>query len=114
MYDLYLPFFNVYLPLFIIWIISIILGLSIGSFLTCVLYRVPRGLSLWGTRRSFCPKCGHTLTITELIPLVSYLLQRGRCRACHAPIGWRYAAIEAISLAMALIVTFLMINMLRV
>ena len=62
------------------------LGTALGSFFELVLDRVPRGESLlWPP--SHCRACGHRLTIDELIPVISYLAQRGRCRACDTQIG---------------------------
>ncbi len=62
------------------------LGMALGSFFEVVLDRVPRGESLlWPP--SHCRSCGHRLTVDELIPVISYLGQHGRCRACDAPIG---------------------------
>lgn len=76
----------------------VIWGISLGSFTTCVVYRVPRGLSLWrqenGSYRSFCPSCGHELHTRDLIPVFSWLVQKGRCRYCKAPIPVRYLLIE--------------------
>ena len=46
---------------------------------------------------SHCPHCGHVLAWTENIPLLSYLVLKGRCRQCHAPIGWRYPAVEVLT-----------------
>ncbi|VFN03787.1 MAG: type 4 prepilin peptidase 1 Aspartic peptidase. MEROPS family A24A, partial [Candidatus Kentron sp. G] len=51
--------------------------------------------------RSHCPHCGHTLSILENIPLVSFLWLRGRCAACHSPIGPRYPLVESLSAVMA-------------
>ena len=67
-------------------------GLVLGSFASVVAHRVPRGLSIGG--RSACPSCGHTISASENVPLVSYLLQRGRCRHCAAPIPVRYPLVE--------------------
>ena len=62
------------------------LGMALGSFFELVLDRVPRGESvLWPP--SHCRACGRRLTVDELIPVVSYLAQHGRCRACETPIG---------------------------
>jgi leader peptidase (prepilin peptidase) / N-methyltransferase len=62
------------------------LGMALGSFLELVLDRVPRGESiLWPP--SHCRTCSHRLTADELVPVVSYLVQRGRCRNCDMPIG---------------------------
>jgi leader peptidase (prepilin peptidase) / N-methyltransferase len=62
------------------------LGMALGSFLELVLDRVPRGESiLWPP--SHCRTCSHRLTADELVPVISYLVQRGRCRHCDMPIG---------------------------
>lgn len=81
-------------------------GLSLGSFTTCVVYRLPRGLSLWrqknGSYRSFCPSCHAELHTRDLVPVFSWLYQRGRCRYCKTPIPTRYLLIELSVLAMVL------------
>ena len=62
------------------------LGAALGSFFEVVLDRLPRGESLlWPP--SHCRTCGHRLSADELVPVISYLAQRGRCRACDTPIG---------------------------
>jgi leader peptidase (prepilin peptidase) / N-methyltransferase len=94
-----------------------LLGLCIGSFLNVLIHRLPRmmeaqwcrecaelletpvpakgqaTLSLWrpGSR---CPSCGHVLHWYENVPLISWLVLRGRCSACKASIGWRYPLVE--------------------
>jgi leader peptidase (prepilin peptidase) / N-methyltransferase len=73
-----------------------VLGLVIGSFLNVVIHRVPRRRSVvWPA--SSCPKCGQPIAPLDNIPLVSYLLLRGRCRKCGAPIPIRYPLIEALT-----------------
>lgn len=73
-----------------------VLGLVIGSFLNVVIHRVPRRRSVvWPS--SSCPKCGERISPLDNIPLVSYLLLRGRCRKCGAPIPIRYPLIEALT-----------------
>jgi prepilin signal peptidase PulO-like enzyme (type II secretory pathway) len=78
------------------------LGAALGSFFEVVLDRVPRGESLlWPP--SHCRTCRRRLTADELIPVISYLAQRGRCRACDTPIGRGVPILEALSgLALAL------------
>jgi leader peptidase (prepilin peptidase)/N-methyltransferase len=92
-----------------------VLGLLIGSFLNVVIYRIPKmmqresdnyvahesGKELPHTDRfnlmvprSACPHCGHQITALENIPVISWLVLRGRCSACKAPISARYPAIE--------------------
>ena len=61
------------------------LGMALGSFFELVLDRVPRGESLlWPP--SHCRTCSHRLTVDELVPVISYLAQHGRCRACDTPL----------------------------
>jgi leader peptidase (prepilin peptidase)/N-methyltransferase len=78
------------------------LGAALGSFLEVVLDRVPRGESLlWPP--SHCRTCRRRLTADELVPVISYLAQHGRCRACDTPIGRGVPIREALSgLALAL------------
>ncbi|ADY56221.1 Prepilin peptidase [Syntrophobotulus glycolicus DSM 8271] len=73
-----------------------ILGLLIGSFLNTVIYRVPRRESFVVTR-SHCPNCGHCLKPWELVPVLSYLIQKGRCRKCGIKISLRYPAVEILT-----------------
>src|SRR5215210_489530 len=68
-------------------------GLLVGSFLNVVAYRLPRGESL-AHPRSRCPSCGEPIRPYDNIPVVSWLLLRGRCRHCGAPISARYPAVE--------------------
>jgi leader peptidase (prepilin peptidase)/N-methyltransferase len=70
-----------------------LVGLVLGSFATLVAYRVPRGGSIV-RGRSRCPRCDHVITASENIPLLSYLVQRGRCRHCGTKISARYPLIE--------------------
>lgn len=71
-----------------------VLGLAVGSFLGAATYRVPEGLSMLKPARSFCPACRRQLTWRENVPVLSFLVQRGRCRSCGVRIPWRYPAIE--------------------
>lgn len=71
-----------------------VLGLAIGSFLNVVVYRVPARLSVVSPP-SACPSCHHPIRRRDNIPLLSWLLLRGRCRDCAAPISSRYPLVEA-------------------
>lgn len=71
-----------------------VLGLVVGSFLNVVVHRVPAGLSVVNPP-SACPGCGHHVRARDNIPVVSWLLLRGKCRDCAAPISVRYPAVEA-------------------
>jgi leader peptidase (prepilin peptidase)/N-methyltransferase len=104
---------------------AIVFGLVIGSFLNVVVHRLPIMLerawraevsettdepleedglparyNLW-VPRSACPHCGHTLSAWENLPVLSYVLLRGRCSACKAPVSLRYPLLEIASAAFA-------------
>jgi len=76
--------------------LGLVLGLVVGSFLNVVIHRLPRGESVVrpGSR---CPACGHGLSAWENVPVLSWLLLRGRCRSCRAPISLRYPALEILT-----------------
>ena len=73
-----------------------IFGLVIGSFLNVCIYRIPRGES-FTISRSHCPQCGHLLSWWELIPVVSFLILKGKCRDCGTRINWQYTFIEILT-----------------
>jgi leader peptidase (prepilin peptidase) / N-methyltransferase len=68
-------------------------GLALGSFLNVVAARLPERRSVVGGR-SACLACGSEIAWYDNVPLVSYIVLRGRCRSCRAPISWRYPAVE--------------------
>ncbi len=68
-------------------------GLILGSFVNTVADRLPSGGSLIRPR-SHCPGCERTLAPWELIPVLSFILLRGRCRTCGRPVGWRTPSVE--------------------
>lgn len=70
-----------------------VLGLVLGSAVTAVSYRLPRNIS-WVRGRSACPGCGHPLEVRDLVPLLSWLVARGRCRHCGAGVPFRYPLTE--------------------
>jgi len=99
-------------------VFAAIFGMLIGSFLNVVIHRLPRMMQRESDNyvahesgnplphtdrynlmvpRSACPHCGHRITALENIPVVSYLVLRGRCSECKAPISARYPAIELIT-----------------
>lgn len=71
-------------------------GLAFGSFLNVVVYRVPRGLSVVNPP-SACPGCSSEIAARDNIPVLSWLLLRGRCRTCSGRISVRYPIVEAIT-----------------
>jgi len=79
-----------------VYFIVLFFGLCIGSFLNVCIYRLPRSLSIV-TPASFCPHCSKPIRWWDNIPVVSYLLLRGRCRDCHTRISLRYPAVEILS-----------------
>ncbi len=81
-----------------------VFGAVLGSFLNVVIHRLPRGESL-ASPGSRCPRCGTPVKPYDNIPLVSWLLLRGRCRHCGAPISPRYPLVELVTaLAFAAVV----------
>lgn len=80
-----------------------ITGLAIGSFLNVVVYRVPAGMSVVHPR-SACPNCGHEISAHENIPLLSWLILRGKCSNCAEPISKRYPLVELAGAAAFVIV----------
>ena len=73
-----------------------VLGVIVGSFLNVVISRVPAGVSIVRPRSS-CPGCGAFIEGRDNIPLLSWLILRGRCRNCHEPISARYPLVEALT-----------------
>lgn len=76
--------------------VAFLLGISIGSFLNVLIYRLPLGLNP-AKGRSFCPRCNTNLRARDLVPLFSYLFLKGRCRYCHEPISIRYFIVELLT-----------------
>ena len=73
-----------------------VLGLCFGSFLNVCIYRLPLGISAI-TPRSACPKCKHGIALYDNMPVLSWLILRGRCRYCKAKISPRYLIIELLT-----------------
>ena len=78
------------------YLYAFIIGSCIGSFINVVVHRLPNDLSIIKPR-SFCPKCKTKLTWKENVPLISWLIQRGRCIHCNTSISIRYPLIELIT-----------------
>ena len=81
---------------------SVLLGLAFGSFLNVCIYRLPRDMSVLNPRWSACPHCKRPIAFYDNVPVLSWLLLRGRCRKCQAAITPRYLAIELLTAALFL------------
>lgn len=80
-----------------VWMtITIIYGVLIGSFLNVCIYRIPEKQSIVVVR-SHCMSCGKQIKWYDLVPLVSFLILRGKCRYCKAKLSWQYPAVEALN-----------------
>jgi leader peptidase (prepilin peptidase)/N-methyltransferase len=88
-------------------VLASILGAVVGSFLNVVAHRVPRGESV-SKPRSRCPSCGTQIRALDNIPVLSWLLLRGRCRGCSAPISARYPLVEAGTAALCALVVLVL------
>lgn len=75
------------------YLLAFLIGISIGSFVNVLVYRIPRGLD-FVKGRSFCPACQQTLGARDLIPLLSWAFLKGKCRYCGAKISIRYPLVE--------------------
>ena len=85
-----------------LYFLALLFGLSVGSFLNVVIYRLPReNLSITRPKRSFCPACGAQISWHDNIPVFSWLWLRARCRSCHKPIAARYPLVELVTGLMA-------------
>jgi leader peptidase (prepilin peptidase)/N-methyltransferase len=80
-------------------LIAVIIGLILGSFLSVLLERLPKGATGIVAGRSECPECHHQLGWLDLLPVVSFLILRARCRYCKTKIPWLYPALEVTSAA---------------
>jgi len=91
------------MPEYLLKIFVFVIGACIGSFLNVCIYRLPQGKSIV-TPASRCPHCAHRIRAWDNVPLLSFLLLRGRCRYCGLPISGRYWLVELITALAALAV----------
>jgi len=94
---------GIFLPEFhIFWLIVVGLsGLALGSFAGALAWRLPRNIKITGRRRSACTDCEQTLRAADLIPVFSWLYNRGKCRHCGKAVSSDYIVIEVFTLALA-------------
>ena len=78
---------------FIYFVLYGLLGAVTGSFLNVCILRIPENQN-FVTGRSHCPACGHVLAFYDMVPVLSWLLLKGRCRYCSAPVSIQYPAVE--------------------
>jgi leader peptidase (prepilin peptidase)/N-methyltransferase len=91
------------LPPVVAWPVGVVLAALLGSFLNVCISRLPRGESIV-LPASHCPACRSPIRPTDNIPLVSYLVLGGRCRACGVTIPWRYPLVEALAILLGVLV----------
>ncbi len=83
------------LTFFIIYAFAFAFGICIGSFLNVVIYRLPNNISI-AKGHSYCPKCKKNIKYRDLIPVLSFIFLKGKCRNCKAKISLRYPLVELI------------------
>ena len=93
------------MSLAIVAVIAAVIGAIVGSFLNACIYRLPRGISLNEPRRSFCPLCHRAIPWRDNVPVVSWLLLRGRCSSCRAKISFRYPGVELLTALLFVLVS---------
>ncbi|MDE2125473.1 MAG: prepilin peptidase [Armatimonadetes bacterium] len=86
-------------------IVAFVFGACVGSFLNVVIYRLPRGQTLVKPEHSYCPNCSGRLQAIDLVPLLSFIALRTRCRQCGKPISWRYFWVELLTAALFAVIT---------
>jgi leader peptidase (prepilin peptidase)/N-methyltransferase len=79
-----------------ITVVVLLFGLIVGSFLNVCIVRLPRGRSIVSPP-SHCPRCKRSIKFFDNIPVISFLILRGKCRACNERISWRYPAVELLN-----------------
>lgn len=91
----------------VIAIAAFVIGAAVGSFINAAEYRLFRGIGLLKEKgapaRSRCTHCQAVLKPLDLIPIISFLVLRGRCRSCHKPVSWQYPMVEVAAGVIALI-----------
>jgi leader peptidase (prepilin peptidase)/N-methyltransferase len=86
----------------LIYLLAGILGGCLGSFANVLIYRLPRDLNI-SRPRSFCPKCGTQIRWYDNVPVIGWLVLRGRCRQCQAAISAQYPLVELLGVVCGLV-----------
>lgn len=81
--------------MYINYMIVMVFGMVVGSFLNVCIHRIPRNMSI-AYPASHCPKCNNSLSFKDLLPVISFLVYRGKCRQCKERISTRYILVELI------------------
>ncbi len=89
-----------------IYVLAVVLGLCVGSFLNVVIYRLPEGMSL-AKPSSHCTSCGYSLKWYDNIPVLSYIMLGGKCRKCKEKISPRYMLVELLNALLWLVCALL-------
>ncbi|WP_456399910.1 prepilin peptidase [Mesoaciditoga sp.] len=98
----------IYLP------VAIAVGLAMGSFYNVLIYRLPRKISLVNPAHSFCPVCHHQLAWKDNIPILSYIILKGKCRYCGAHIPLRYLIVESLTASAFVTAVYLSKDLLQI
>ena len=81
----------------------ILFSISIGSFLNVLIYRLPLRISLTNPKRSFCPQCQYNIPWYQNIPIISFLLLKGKCSSCKKSISFTYSLVEIVTVSITII-----------
>lgn len=79
------------------YVVAAVIGASVGSFLNVAIYRVPLGMSVNEPKRSFCPGCKKPIPWYRNLPVLTWIIQRGRCAGCDGKIAVRYVMVELLT-----------------
>lgn len=90
----------------ILYVLILVIGCCIGSFLNVCIYRIPNREDIT-TTRSHCFSCGNVLKWYDMFPIISYIVLRGKCRKCHAKISVQYPTIELLNGILYLLIVFI-------
>ena len=87
----------------IIIVLIFVIGMALGSFLNVCIYRIPNRKSLLSPGSS-CPRCGAKIRFYDNVPVLSYIILKGKCRACQTKISLQYPLVELVTAALLVIV----------